>query len=53
MRRVWRGSVSSELTMCGEGMGSILLLPFVARYLETVNVCIWRMFAFMSVIVTV
>ena len=28
----------------GEGVRSILLLPFVARCLETIDVCIWRMF---------
>ena len=32
---------------------SILLLPLVARCLETIYVCIWRMFVFMSVVVTV
>ena len=31
----------------------ILLLPLVARCLETIDVCIWRMFVFMSVVVTV
>ena len=30
-------------------MRSILLLPLVARCLETIDVCIWRMFVFMSV----
>ena len=39
--------------MCGEGVRSILLLPLVARYLETIDVCIWSMFVFMSVVVTV
>ena len=29
------------------------LLPLVARCLETIDVCIWRMFVFMSVAVTV
>ena len=38
------GSVSSELLMCGEGVRSILLLPIVPRYLETIDVCIWSMF---------
>ena len=33
-------------------MLSILLLPFVARCVETIDVCIWRMFVFMSVVVT-
>ena len=45
-----RGSLSSELLMCGGGVRSILLLPLVARCLETIDVCIWRMFVFMSVV---
>ena len=53
VRRVMRGSLSSELLMCGGGVRSILLLPLVARCLETIDVCIWRMFVFMSVVVTV
>ena len=48
-----RGSISSELLVCGGGERSILLLPLVARCLETIYVCIWRMFVFMSVVVTV
>ena len=51
--RVRRGSISSELLVCGGGVHSILLLPLVARCLETIDVCIWRMFVFMSVVVTV
>ena len=47
------GSLFSELLMCGGGVHSILLLPLVARCLETIDVCIWRMFVFMSVVVTV
>ena len=39
-----RGSISSQLLMCGGGMRSILLLPVVARCLETIYVCLWRMF---------
>ena len=35
-----RGSISSELLMCGEGVRSIFLLPLVARCLETIYVCI-------------
>ena len=42
VRRVRRGSISSELLMCGGGVRSILLLPLVARCLETIDVCIWR-----------
>ena len=34
-------------------MRSILLVPLVSRCLETIDVCIWRMFVFMSVVVTV
>ena len=48
VRRVRRGSISSELLVCGGGVRSILLLPLVARCLETIDVCIWRMFVFMS-----
>ena len=48
-----RGSLSSELLMGGRCVRSILLLPLVARCLETIDVCIWRMFVFMSVVVTV
>ena len=53
VRRVSRGSISSELLMCGGGVRSILLLPLVARFLETIDVCIWRMFVLLSVVVTV
>ena len=37
-----RGGISSELLMCGGGVHSILILPLVARYLETIDVRIWR-----------
>ena len=50
VRQVRRGSLFSELLMCG---GGFLLLPLVARCLETIDVCIWCMFVFMSVVVTV
>ena len=53
VRRVRRGSLSSELLMCGVDVHSILLLSLVARCLETIDVCIWRMFVFMSFVVTV
>ena len=46
VRRVRRGSISSELLVYGGGVRSILLLPLVARCLETIDVCIWRMFVF-------
>ena len=39
--------------MCGGGVCSIFLLPFVARCLETIDVCILGMFVFMSVVVIV
>ena len=52
VRRVRRGSISSELLVCGGGVRSILLLPLVARCIETIDVCIWRMFVFMSVVVS-
>ena len=53
VRRVRRGSISSELLMCGGGVHSILLLSLVARCIETIDVCIWSMFIFMSVVVIV
>ena len=39
--------------MCDEGLQSILLLPLVARCLETIDVCIWHMYVFMSVVMIV
>ena len=39
--------------MCGGGVRTILLLSIVTRCLETIDVCIWCMFVFMSVVVTV
>ena len=48
VRQMRRGSMYSELLMCGGGVRSILLLPLVATCLETIDVCIWRMFVFMS-----
>ena len=44
VRRLSRGSLSLELLMCGGGVHSILLLPLVASCLETIGICIWRMF---------
>ena len=44
-------SISLELLMCGGGVHRIVLLSLVARYLETIDVCIWHMFVFMSVVV--
>ena len=40
VRRVNRGSLSSELLVCVGGVRSILLLPLVARCLEIIYVCI-------------
>ena len=53
VRQVRRGSLSSELLMCGGGVRSIWLLPLVVRCLETIDVCIWCIFVFMYVVVTV
>ena len=53
VRRVRRESISSELLICGGGVHSILLLPLVARCLLTIDVYIWHMLVFMSVVVTV
>ena len=39
--------------MCGRGMRNILLSPLVARCIKTIYVCIWRMYVFMSVVVSV
>ena len=53
VRRVKPGSIFSELLMCGGGVRNILLLPIVARCLETIHVCIWHMFVYIPVLVTV
>ena len=53
VRRMRWGSISSELLMCSGGMHSILLLPLLARCLEIIDICIWHMFVFMSVVVSV
>ena len=50
--RVRRGSISSVLLMCGGSVRSILLLPIVARCLETIDACIWHMFVFYICLVT-
>ena len=46
-------STSSELLMCGGGVRSILLLPLVARCIDTLYLCTWCMFVFMLVVVIV
>ena len=43
VRRMRRGSISSELLMCGGGVRNIVLLSLVAGCIETIDVCIWRM----------
>ena len=53
VRRVRRENLSSELLVCGGGVRCILLLSLVARCLEKIDVYIWRMFVFMSVVATV
>ena len=50
VQRVSRGSISSELLMCGGGVRSILLLPLMDRCIETIDVCIWRMFVVMFIV---
>ena len=49
MRRVRRGSIASDLLMCGRGV----LLPLVARCLETIVVCMYVAHVLMIVVVTV
>ena len=44
VRRGRQESISSELLMYGGSVRSILLLPLVARCIETIYICIWRMF---------
>ena len=39
--------------MCGGGAPIILLLHLVARCPDTIDMCIWHMLVFMSVVVTV
>ena len=39
VQQVRHGSISSELLMYVGGVRSILLLPLVARCLETIDVC--------------
>ena len=41
MRRLRRGSITSELIMCGGGVRCILLLPLVAIYIPRDNRCIY------------
>ena len=39
--------------MCDRSVCNILLVPLVARCLDTIAVCIRRMFVFMHAVVTV
>ena len=48
-----QGNIPSELLMCGGDLHIILVLPIVDRCVETIVVCIWRIFVFMSVVVIV
>ena len=48
--RVRQKSIPSDLLVCGGDVRSILLLPLVARCLETIDVYIWHMFVFMSLV---
>ena len=54
VRRVMRGSIFLALLVCGGSVRNILLLPLLARCPEPIYIyiCIWRMFVFMSVVVT-
>ena len=53
VRQVRRRSISLELLMYGGGVRIILIFPLVYICLETIDVCMWRMFDFMYVVVTV
>ena len=52
VRRVRRGSLFRAANVWWR-CACILLLPLVARCIETINVCVWHMFVFVSVVVTV
>ena len=41
VRQVRRGSISSELQMCGGGVRSILLVPLVTRCIETIYIYVY------------
>ena len=53
VQRVIQLSSSSEMVTCGGGVRSIVLMPLVAKCLETIDVSIWHMFVFISVIASV
>ena len=48
VQQVRRGSISSDLLLGGGGVRSILLLPLVARCIETIDVCIWHIIQSLS-----
>ena len=48
-----KGNLFVQLRICGDRLRSILLLPLVARCLETIYMCVWCMFVFIFVVVTV
>ena len=52
VQRVSRRSISSDLLMCGGSVRSILLLPLVARCIESIDMYMTHV-CFMSVAVTV
>ena len=51
VRRVRRGSISSELLMCGGGMRNMLLLPLVAICLDTIDECVYGACLFLCLLV--
>ena len=46
VQRMRLGSIPSVLLMGGSSVHSILLLPLLARYIETIYVCIWRILVY-------
>ena len=51
VRLVRRGSISTEMLMCGAGV-YFVIASFGNRCLETIDVCVWQMFVFISVVVS-
>ena len=50
VQRVMRGSISSELLMCGGCVRIILLLPLVARCIETIDMYVYGACLFLSLL---
>ena len=46
-------SITSELLKCDGAVHNIVLVPLMTRCLETLYACLWRIFVYMSVVVTV